>query len=126
MVRLFNIFIWIPLNKISARDNKNASSTGKYWLLKVFEILKNYQDDIILDGAIVFDETFFTVVESKRTYKDGNKLRGISRDKICIAVAYDGFRTIILSKNVSKPSSKSPQYFCRNTVGSGEACGLEQ
>ena len=89
------------------RDNKNASSTGKYWLLKVFEILKNYQDDIVLDGTIVFDETFFTVVESKRTYKDGNKLRGISRDKICIAVAYDGFRTIILSENVSKPSSKS-------------------
>lgn len=93
--------------KSSARDNKNASSTGKYWLLKVFEILKNYQDDIVLDGTIVFDETFFTVVESKRTYKDGNKLRGISRDKICIAVAYDGFRTIILSENVSKPSSKS-------------------
>ena len=30
--------------------------------LKVFEILKNYQDDIVLDGTIVFDETFFTVV----------------------------------------------------------------
>ena len=41
------------------------------------------------------------------TLKDGNKLRGISKDKICVAVATDGFQTIILSENTSKPSSKS-------------------
>ena len=93
--------------KSSARDNKNSSTTGKYWLIKVFEVLKNYQNDIILSGNIIFDETFFTVIQSKRTLKDGNKLRGISKDKICVAVATDGFQTIILSENTSKPSSKS-------------------
>jgi transposase-like protein len=105
--------------KSSARDNKNASSTGKYWLIKVFKILKNYQDDIVLSSDVVFDETFFTVVESKRTYKDGNKLRGISKDKICVAVATDGFRTIILSENVSKPSSKSTLDTLRNHLKPG-------
>ena len=93
--------------KSSARDNKNVSTTGKYWLIKVFEILKDYQNDIVLSGNIVFDETFFTVVKSKRTNNEGNKLRGISRDKICVAVATDGFYTVILSEGVSKPSSKS-------------------
>lgn len=93
--------------KSSSRDNKNANSTGKYWLTKIFEVLKNYQKNIVLSGDVVFDETFFTVVESKRSYKNGQKLRGISRDKICIAVATDGFRTVILSENTSKPSSKS-------------------
>ena len=29
------------INKLNVkRDNKNANSTGKYWLLKVFEVLK--------------------------------------------------------------------------------------
>ena len=32
----------------SARDNRNAYSTGKYWLIKVFSVLKHIQDDVIL------------------------------------------------------------------------------
>lgn len=93
--------------KSSSRDNKNANSTGKYWLIKIFEVLKDYQNDIVLSGDIVFDETFFTVIHSERNYKDGKKLRGISRDKLCVAVATDGFRTVMLYENTSKPSSKS-------------------
>jgi len=105
--------------KTSARDNKNASSTGKYWLTKVFKILKDYQNDILLSGDVVFDETYFTVIESKRTYKDGNKLRGISKDKICVAVATDGFRTVILSEGVSKPSSKSTLETMKSHIKNG-------
>ena len=93
--------------KSSSRDNKNANSTGKYWLTKVFEVLKDYQKDMVLSGDVIFDETFFTVKQSNRNYKDGKKLRGISRDKLCVAVATDGFRTVILCENTSKPSSKS-------------------
>ena len=51
--------------KSSSRDNKNANSTGKYWLSKIFEILKDYQNDFVLFGDIVFDETFFTVENQK-------------------------------------------------------------
>ena len=93
--------------KSSSRDNKNSNSTGKYWLIKVFEVLKDFQNEIVLDGDVVFDETFFTVINSQRVANEGKKLRGISRDKICVAVGYDGFRTIILCENTSKPSSKS-------------------
>ena len=74
----------------SARDNRNAYSTGRYWLIKVFEVLKHYQDDIILEGKIYIDETFFTCKESDKKLKpDGKQYRGISRNKLCVASAYD-------------------------------------
>ena len=92
--------------KSSSRDNKNANSTGKYWLIKIFEVLKNYQKKIVLSGDVVYDETFFNVVKSKKILKDGKGYRW-NGNSICIAVGYDGFRTLILSQNTSKPSSKS-------------------
>ena len=53
----------------SARDNRNAYSTGRYWLFKVFAVLEDFEKDIILTGNIYLDETFFSVVESKKKYK---------------------------------------------------------
>ena len=41
----------------SSRDNRNAYSTGRYWLYKAFLILKHYQDDIILEGKIYFRQS---------------------------------------------------------------------
>ena len=43
----------------SARDNRNAISTDKYWLIKVFTVLEDIQDDIILEDEIYLDEMFF-------------------------------------------------------------------
>ena len=93
----------------SARDNRNAYSTGKYWLIKVFEVLKHYQDDIILEGNVYLDETFFKRIESKKILKpDGKEYRGISRNKLCVASAYDDKgHTLLISENVSKPSLRS-------------------
>ena len=93
----------------SARDNRNAYSTGRYWLIKVFEILKHYQDDIILEGDICLDETFFSQIESKKEHKpDGKEFRGISRNKFCVASAYDDHgRMILICENTSKPSLRS-------------------
>ena len=45
----------------SARDNRNTYSTGRYWLYKVFEVLKHYQDDIVLEGNVYLDETLFSL-----------------------------------------------------------------
>lgn len=92
----------------SSRDNRNASSTGKYWLIKVFTVLENIQDDVTLDGNIYFDEMFFPVVKSKEVLKDGKKLRGISRNKIAVAVAFDNHNHLLIKvENTSKPSNKS-------------------
>ena len=59
----------------SSRDNRNAESTGKYWLIKVFEVLKNCQKDIIFKGNIYLDEMYFSVISSKEILKNGQKLR---------------------------------------------------
>ena len=100
----------------SSRDNRNAYSTGRYWLYKAFLILKHYQDDIILEGNIYLDETFFSQIESKKKkHPDGKEYRGISRNKFAVASAYDDSgHVILICENVSKPSLRSTW----NTLGS--------
>lgn len=93
----------------SARDNRNAYSTGRYWLIKVFAVLKNIQDDVILEGTIYLDETYFSVIESEKQLKeDGKQFKGISRNKLCVVVAYDEKgHVLLICENTSKPSNKS-------------------
>ena len=92
----------------SAFDNRNAASTGKYWLIKVFQILKGIQDDVVLSDTVWLDETYLPVIKSKTIAKDGKKLRGVSRNKICICCARDKHgKSLMIVTNTSKPSLKS-------------------
>lgn len=92
----------------SARDNRNAESTGKYWLTKVFAVLEDIQNDVMLEGTIYLDETYFPVIKSKTVIKDGNKLRGISRNKIGVGIAFDDKGNyLLIVENTSKPSDSS-------------------
>lgn len=92
----------------SAFDNRNASSTGRYWLVKVFEVLKGIQDNVVLEGRIWIDETYLPVVTSKIETRDGKKLRGISKNKIGVACAVDeNGHSILVATGTSKPSKKS-------------------
>lgn len=93
----------------SARDNRNAESTGKYWLIKTFKVLEHIQDDVILEDKIYMDEMFFPVIKSKiQTKSDGKKLRGISRNKIAVVVAFDNHDHLFIRvENTSKPSNHS-------------------
>lgn len=94
--------------KSSSRDNRNAESTGKYWLIKVFTVLKDIQKTVILDGTIYLDEMYFPVIRRKTITKNGKKLRGISRNKIGVAVAFDDKGNYVLVvEYTSKPSDKS-------------------
>ena len=94
--------------KTSARDNRNAGSTGKYWLAKVFGVLGEVQKDVKLHGDVYIDETYFSRYPRETVRKDGKKLRGISRNKICVATGIDSSGNIlIIVENVSKPSLKS-------------------
>lgn len=93
--------------KSSAIDNRNSNTTGQYWLIKVFEVLKGIQDDVVLDGDIYLDETYFSKKKSEEVTKDGKKLRGVSRNKIGVGVATNGKQSIIIVTNTSKPSETS-------------------
>ena len=93
----------------SAYDNRNANSTGEYWLIKVFEVLKDIQQDVVLSGRIFIDETYFSKKKSDVITKNGKKLRGISINKIGVATAIseDMKSSFLIATNTSKPSRKS-------------------
>ena len=92
----------------SARDNRNANSTGKYWLIKVFSVLEDIQKDVVLSGDIYLDEMLFPVVKHKEILRDGKKLKGISRNKIAVAAAFDSNGNYLLMvENTGKPSNRS-------------------
>ena len=84
---LLNLFGYVSFHSTS-RNSRIADSTVKYWLFKLFEILKHYQDDIVLSGDVYIDETFCRaakkdLVKNKgRTYQGGN-------NQYCIGIGCD-------------------------------------
>ena len=93
--------------RTSSYDNRNSNSTGTYRLFKVFEVLKNIQEDIVLEGKIYLDETYFPKIKSQNIIINGKKLRGISTNKLGVAVATDLKKSIFIVTGTSKPSDKS-------------------
>lgn len=83
--------------KTSASDNRNAETTGRYWLLKVFEALKGYQDDIVLSGRVYIDEAFFEPIHSQRPRQpDGLLVRGYGDRRIGVCCGTDGTRSFLI------------------------------
>lgn len=89
----------------SARDNRNAKTTGKYWISKVFAVLSGCQKDIVLSGRIYLDETYFSIMPKDQTEKsDGKHYRGLSQNKICVVTATDGISVFLAVCGRAKPS----------------------
>lgn len=103
---LVHVFQYESIN-VSALDNRNTESTGIYWLRKVFAVLKDYQDRIVLGPVFWIDETFLHKKPSE-TRKDakGRKLRGLSNDTICIETATDGKNSVLFAIGNGKPSKR--------------------
>jgi hypothetical protein len=101
-------------------NNKNAFATSRYWLQKLFLTLEGIQDDIILSDFVWLDETFYSVRSENIARKEGgNKLRGLSRNQICIGVATDKQRTVFLVEGNGKPSQKKTLDVFRSHVKHG-------
>jgi transposase-like protein len=86
----------------SSRDNKNAETTGFYWLGKVFRVLSGCQNGIMLGGKVYLDKTFFLGVTGKEDIQGRQETQGISKNKIGIGVATDGTDVLIMDEGVSK------------------------
>ena len=103
---LLNLFDYVSLNA-GSKNNKNSFTTSRYWLQKVFLVLRHYQDDIVLSGRVYLDETYIKVrkqdVERK---EDGKEYRGISRNQICIATAADRRRIFCKVEGIGQPTSE--------------------
>ena len=91
----------------AALDNRNADSTGFYWLEKVFVVLRGYQDSILLGDLVWIDETYVSEKRSKLVRKaDGSKLKGLSRNQRCVYCATDGKAATLIVGGAGKPSMK--------------------
>lgn len=94
--------------KTSAIDNRNSDTTGRYWLFKVFEVLKNIQKDVILSGCVYIDEKFLPVIESKKKKdKDGKELKGLSNNQISVATGTNKITSIFISMKHGNSSEAS-------------------
>ena len=101
-----NIIRYVSLNADSW-NNRNAISTSKYWLEKLFLTLDGTQNDILLSDTIWLDETYYSIIMRDRSRDaDGKLLRGLSRNKICIGVTTDKKHTICYVEGFGKPSQK--------------------
>lgn len=88
-------------------NNTNAYNTSRYWLQKLFLTLEGTQDNIVLADTVWLDETFYSVMVGDIIRKDdGSKLRGLSKNQICIGVATDKRHTVFIEEGTGKPSQK--------------------
>ena len=101
-----NLFRYVSINADSW-NNKNAFSTSRYWLEKLFMTLADYQQNIILSGMVWLDETYYPVITSHIDRKeDGSKYRGLSHNQICIGAATDKENVVCFVEGTGKPSQR--------------------
>lgn len=88
-------------------NNKNAFRTSRYWLQKLFLTIERVQEEVILSGSVWLDETFYSVRSEDIVRKDnGNKLKGLSINQLCIGVATDKKNSVLFLEGAGKPSQK--------------------
>lgn len=89
---------------LTSKINKNGVNTSIYWLHKLFLILEEYQNDIVLKGNVYIDETFYSVIYRDRMQKNGKFLRGLSENQFCIGIGYDSKNLIAIVEGMGKTS----------------------
>jgi len=103
---ILNIFRYLSINADSW-NNRNAFTTSRYWLEKLFLVLESYERSLKFSDQVWLDETFYSVRNENivRT-AEGNKLRGLSSNQMRIGVACDKSRTLCIFEGYGKPSQK--------------------
>ena len=87
--------------------NMKAKSTGRYWVSKVFEVLRGCQDGVVLGGDVWIDETYFKQTKSGLALHGGRKPRGLSHNLFCVATARDSKgHTVLVPCGRGKPDGE--------------------
>ena len=114
-----NLFRYLSINADSW-NNKNAFTTSRYWLEKVFLVLENYHESLMLHEKVWLDETFYSVRSENLTRTiDGNKLRGLSVNQMCVGVACDKNTTLCIYEGFGKPSQGKTYEAFKNRIAEG-------
>lgn len=120
MEYILNIFRYISITADSW-NNKNAFTTSRYWLEKLFLVLDDYQQNIVLSDTVWLDETYYKVRSNDIVLTTaGKRMRGISANQLCIGVACDNHRAVCIWEGNGKPTQKKTYEAFKNhiTVGS--------
>lgn len=106
--------------EVIARNLNIDIKTALYYRYLIFESLRDYQDEVFLDGTIVVDETFVRI--SEKRYKlfrpDSKGIRGISFNHLCVITLIN-----LEGKSIAKVASRgnaSPKKYidlCTKNVG---------
>lgn len=91
-----------------SKSNRNAFNTTRYWIEKVFLVLREYQASIVLSEECQLDETYYKVRNPDIVLKpDGKQYRGISRNQICIGIACDTRNVVCFELGNGKPTKSA-------------------
>lgn len=89
-------------------------------LKSCFSPLKTRRTTFFLSGTVWLDETYYSLMLRDRIRdENGNLLRGLSRNQICIGVATDKKHTICFLEGFDKPSQKRSYDTFKNHIASG-------
>lgn len=88
-------------------NNRNAFTTAKYWFKKTSAVCAGYQKQFKLGNIVYMDETYISVSKADIITNNGKKLRGISRNQICIGTITDGVHTIVAILGRGKPTQNA-------------------
>ena len=83
-----------------------TSNTANLWRKKIFQIVNDYQNHLLLKDRVWLDETCIEDYKILGSDYKEKRLRGLSRTKICIVVAIDSYKNMIaIICGHGKPSS---------------------
>lgn len=116
---LLDIFNYGSIS-LTSKVNKNSVNTTSYWIHKIFLVLNANESNAILSGNVYLDEFYYSVIKSDIiTKEDGSKPRGISKNKHCVGIAYDGKNIIAKCEGMAKPTIKSTETAFINCIKEG-------
>ena len=119
MEYILNILHYVSLNA-SSWNNKNAYTTSRYWLEKLFIVLDSNQQSIMLSNKVWLDETYYTVRSNEIMLKeDGTKPRGVSRNQLCIGVACTETQILCKFEGLGQPSKKKTYNAFKDQIAAG-------
>ena len=103
----------------TSANNKNSTTTTAYWTKKLFLLLEDYTEGIVLTGNVYIDETYYNEAASNRTVRNGKELRGISKNKYCIAMGFDGEKVYAFLEGMAKPTRERTRDAFKNHIARG-------
>lgn len=106
--------------EVIARNLSIDHKTALYYRYLVFESLRDYQDDFVLDGTIVMDETYIRINDKryKRYRPDGKGIRGISFNHLGV-ITMISLSGLCLAKVASRATPKPNKFIelCTQNIG---------